>query len=159
MAPARGAFFGILAAGFLPPPGAVFEAASAYLQESSLENLLRLQTAAESPRLELFRRLNLASGGTKALVEMRRELLRTLDDHPERIGVDADLVHLFKSWFNAGFLVLRRIEWRTSALILERLIESEAVHQIQGWRDLSAPPGVGSPLLRAAFTSRCPTSR
>ena len=67
---------------------------------------------------------------------MRTHLLRTLDRHPERSPIDADLVHLFRSWFNRGFLVLQRVDWRTSALILERLIEYEAVHQIQGWDDL-----------------------
>ena len=67
---------------------------------------------------------------------MRTHLLRTLDRHPERSSIDADLVHLFRSWFNRGFLVLQRVDWRTSALILERLIEYEAVHQIQGWDDL-----------------------
>jgi malonyl-CoA decarboxylase len=67
---------------------------------------------------------------------MRKSLLTTLADHPERQGIDADLMHLFRSWFNRGFLVLQRIDWRTPAVILERLIEYEAVHQIQGWDDL-----------------------
>src|SRR4029077_13089123 len=75
-------------------------------------------------------------GATAVLVGMREKLLETLAVHPERRGLDADLAHLFRSWFNRGFLVLKRIDWRTSALILERLIEYEAVHQIQGWRDL-----------------------
>ena len=67
---------------------------------------------------------------------MRRDLLRELDAHPHWAGLDADLMHLFKSWFNAGFLVLSRIDWHTSAVVLERLIQYEAVHQIQGWHDL-----------------------
>ena len=50
--------------------------------------------------------------------------------------IDADLTHLFRSWFNRGFLTLQRIDWQTSAVVLERLIQYEAVHQIQGWRDL-----------------------
>jgi malonyl-CoA decarboxylase len=78
----------------------------------------------------------MATGATVALVAMRRRLLATLDARPERAGIDADLVHLFRSWFNRGFLVLQRIDWHTPAVILERLIEYEAVHQIQGWRDL-----------------------
>ena len=60
----------------------------------------------------------------------------TLADHPRRAGIDADLTHLFRSWFNRGFLTLQRIDWQTSAVVLERLIQYEAVHQIQGWRDL-----------------------
>jgi malonyl-CoA decarboxylase len=67
---------------------------------------------------------------------MRRRLLRTLADHPGRLAMDADLTHLFRSWFNRGFLTLQRIDWQTSAVVLERLIQYEAVHQIQGWRDL-----------------------
>ena len=63
---------------------------------------------------------------------MRRRLLRTLGDHPHRAEIDADLTHLFRSWFNRGFLTLARIDWQTSAVVLERLIQYEAVHQIQG---------------------------
>jgi malonyl-CoA decarboxylase len=71
-----------------------------------------------------------------ALVGMRGQLLRTLGDHSERAGVDADLEHLFRSWFSRGFLVLQRIDWHTPAVVLERIIQYEAVHQIHGWRDL-----------------------
>jgi malonyl-CoA decarboxylase len=78
----------------------------------------------------------MAPGGTAVLLDMRRELLKTLPDHPERAGIDADLLHLFRSWFNRGFLVLQRIDWRTPAVILERLIRYEAVHEIRGWSDL-----------------------
>jgi malonyl-CoA decarboxylase len=111
-------------------------AADAYKTDPSQANLVRLQAAVEPPRQELFRRFNMAPGATAALVDVREELLKTLGNHPERIGVDADLAHLLRSWFNRGFLVLQRIDWRTSALVLERLIEYEAVHQIQGWLDL-----------------------
>jgi malonyl-CoA decarboxylase len=50
--------------------------------------------------------------------------------------VDNDFVHLFSSWFNRGFLVLRRIDWSTSASILEKIIRYEAVHEIRDWADL-----------------------
>jgi malonyl-CoA decarboxylase len=132
----RDAFFRLLSESFLPDPAEAAQAADAYRREPSAETLLRLQAAAESLRQELFRRLNLAPGGTAALIEMRRHLLMTLRDHPERAALDADLAHLFRSWFNGGFLTLRRIDWRTSAVVLERLIQHEAVHQIQGWDDL-----------------------
>ena len=69
------------------------------------------------------------------LVELRKQLLATLPKHPERAGVDADLAHLFRSWFNAAFCSCSG-STGTSALILERLIEYEAVHQINGWPDL-----------------------
>jgi malonyl-CoA decarboxylase len=50
--------------------------------------------------------------------------------------LDSDLRHLFASWFNRGFLELRRIDWQTPATVLEKLIAYEAVHEIQGWDDL-----------------------
>ena len=70
------------------------------------------------------------------MVEMRRRILLGLKTHPEWAGSNADLSHLLSSWFNRGFLTLQRIDWRTSAMVLEKLIQYEAVHQIQGWRDL-----------------------
>lgn len=135
-AAAREAFFDVLVSEFSPDPVELGRAADEYRADPSQANLVRLQAAVEPPRQELFRRFNMAQGGIAVLVGMRRQLRKTLGAHPERAGVDADLMNLFRSWFNRGFLLLQRIEWRTSALVLERLIEHEAVHQIQGWRDL-----------------------
>ncbi|MDP2640253.1 MAG: malonyl-CoA decarboxylase [Betaproteobacteria bacterium] len=134
--PALTAFFDVLAREFSPDPEAVETAAGAYRQDASQANLIRLQQAVESPRQELFRRLNLAAGGTAALVEMRRRVLHELRTQPKWAGIDADLAHLLGSWFNRGFLSLQRIDWRTPALVLEKLMQYEAVHEIQGWRDL-----------------------
>ena len=50
--------------------------------------------------------------------------------------MDADFSHLFGSWFNRGFLVLRHIDWTTPANILEKIIRYEAVHAIGTWDDL-----------------------
>jgi malonyl-CoA decarboxylase len=80
--------------------------------------------------------LNLAPDGTRILVAMRSQVLQESDRVARLRPISADLAHLFTSWFNRGFLVLRRIDWRTSAVILEKLIQYEAVHQIQGWHDL-----------------------
>ncbi|MFA5914878.1 MAG: malonyl-CoA decarboxylase [Burkholderiales bacterium] len=134
--PALAAFFDVLAQEFSPDPQAVEKAAEAYRQDASQANLIRLQHVVESPRQELFRRINLAAGGTAALVEMRRRLLHGLREQPHWAGIDADLAHLLSSWFNRGFLTLQRIDWRTPALVLEKLMQYEAVHEIQGWRDL-----------------------
>jgi malonyl-CoA decarboxylase len=133
---AREGFFDVLAAEFAVDAELVDRAADAYRADRSAANLIQLQAATEASRLELFRRINIGPGGTPALIRMRRHIQQTLKQHPERIGLDSDLLHLFKSWFNRGFLVLKRIDWRTSALVLERLIEYEAVHQIHGWTDL-----------------------
>lgn len=132
----REAFFDLLSHAFLPDPEVVGQAADAYRSTPSPQTLLHLQTVTDPRSQELFRRLNLAPGGTGALLEMRRHLLGTLGGHPERGGLDADLTNLFRSWFNGGFLLLRRIDWRTPAVVLERLIQYEAVHQIVGWDDL-----------------------
>lgn len=129
-------FFDLLVTEFSPDPGRVARAAEAYAAEPSQAHLTVLQSTVEPPRQELFRRLNQATDGTGVLVDLRRQLLRTIDAHPERIPIDADLAHLLRSWFNAGFLRRQRIDWRSSALVLERLIQYEAVHQIQGWGDL-----------------------
>ena len=133
---ARDAFFARLAEEFDVNPDAITSASDAYRGNHSLANLMALQSAVESPRQELFRRFNLAPRGTAALLEMRLALARGLAAHPERARVDADMSHLFRAWFNGGFLSLQQIDWRSPAVVLERLIHYEAVHQIQGWRDL-----------------------
>ncbi len=130
------AFFDVLANEFSPDPEEVGRAADAYRRESTQPNLVRLVNVVEPRRQELFRRLNLAAGGTAALVEMRRRIHQQLHVRPHWAGIEADLSHLLSSWFNRGFLVLERIDWRTSALILEKLTQYEAVHAIQSWQDL-----------------------
>ena len=132
----RRAFFELLIQEFSPDPQEVGTAGDAYRKEPSPENLARLQKVVEPLRQELFRRLNLAPDGTRILVAMRSRVLQESDRNPLLKPIAADLAHLFTSWFNRGFLVLRRIDWRTSAVILEKLIRYEAVHQIQGWHDL-----------------------
>ena len=130
------AFFDRLSAEFSPDQRTLRAAAEHYIARASDDNLLRLQRAAASPRQELFRRLNQAPEGTATMVDMREILLAALTEHPEWQVIDADLVHLFNSWFNRGFLTLQRIDWHTPAIVLEKLIEYEAVHEISGWPDL-----------------------
>jgi malonyl-CoA decarboxylase len=84
----------------------------------------------------LFRRLNLAPGGTVALVHIREQLMDALGHRDDLTAVDEDFVHLFSSWFNRGFLVLRSIDWSTPAIVLEKIIRYEAVHAIHDWEDL-----------------------
>jgi len=133
---ARRAFFESLIRDFSPDPEEVGQAGDAYRSNPSPENLARLQKVVEPPRQELFRRLNMAPDGTRILVAMRSQVLQESDRTAQLKPIAADLAHLFTSWFNRGFLVLRRIDWRTSAVILEKLIQYEAVHQIHGWHDL-----------------------
>jgi malonyl-CoA decarboxylase len=114
----------------------VLAAANAYHADPSPAHLARLQRVAEPPRQEIFRRMNMAPGGTAALVQLRRELLEEMKRHPELAVVDDDLTHLLGSWFNRGFLELKRIDWGTPASVLEKLIQYEAVHEIRGFPDL-----------------------
>ena len=131
----RLAFLALLADRFGSDREAV-EAAIAAVRSDEPGAMERLHAAAEPRRQELLRRLNLAPGGTAALVRMREELLKHLREHPELRTVDSDFAHLFGSWFNPGFLVLRHIDWTTPANILEKIIRYEAVHAIQNWDDL-----------------------
>ena len=122
--------------GFQPDRKRLSEAARLYLAEPNTETAARLADDAEPPRQELLRRMNMAPGGTAALVAVRKQLLADLPAHPALARLDADLRHLFVSWFNRGFLELRRIDWQTPAAVLEKFITYEAVHEIQGWDDL-----------------------
>jgi malonyl-CoA decarboxylase len=132
----RKQFFDVLAANYSPAEAALKDAAAAYQAAPTNDNLIKLQQASESPRRELFDRLNMAPGGTAALVQMRSELLKKIKQHPAWRLLDYDLRRRLRSWFNRGFLRLERIDWRTSALVLEKLIDYEAVHAVQGWPDL-----------------------
>jgi malonyl-CoA decarboxylase len=129
-------FFDLLVKEFSPDPQEVGLVAQAYQLDPSQSNLIRLQRVVEPQRQELFRRLNMVAGGTAVLLQMRARVLKQLAERPHWVGIDADLAHLFTSWFNRGFLVLQRIDWNTSAMVLEKLIKYEAVHEIQGWPDL-----------------------
>ncbi|MCO6415681.1 malonyl-CoA decarboxylase [Siccirubricoccus sp. KC 17139] len=129
-------FYRFLAEGFAPDEAELRAAAEAWLASPGAEAAARLADAAEPPRQELLRRMNHSPGGTATLVKMREELLGLLKAQPSLRPLDSDLRHLFNSWFNRGFLELRRIDWQTPASVLEKLIAYEAVHEIQGWEDL-----------------------
>jgi malonyl-CoA decarboxylase len=125
-----------LAMEFNPDKTVLHTAAERYLADSTAEAAAALAQAADPPRQELLRRMNMAPGGTGALIAMRSELTTHLHDEPGLKLLDADLRHLFASWFNRGFLELRRIDWQSPAAVLEKLIAYEAVHEIKGWDDL-----------------------
>lgn len=132
----RLAFFQALAERFGPDPAALAKAVEAWAREPTEERSATIHYASEPRRQEVFRRLNRAPGGTAALVAMREDLLKLLPANPSLKVVDRDFVHLLNSWFNRGFLVLRRIDWSSPAVVLEKIIRYEAVHQIRDWDDL-----------------------
>ena len=129
-------FFTFLFEKLNPDPAAVVTAAQNFSAEASARNYIKLQRVTEPPRQELFRRLNRANSGTAGLVSMRRDLLQLLEKQPELTAVDFDLRHLLSSWFNPGFLKMHRVDWKSPAEVLEKLIQHEAVHAIDGWDDL-----------------------
>ncbi len=132
----RLAFFELLADEFPPDDEEIARAAATWLERRNAEALGDLSRAVESPRQELIRRINLAPDGTATIVSMRAELMRLLRRHRRLARVDTDIRHVLRSWFNRGFLELRRIDWNTPAALLEKLIEHEAVHEIRGWPDM-----------------------
>ncbi|MEJ8473230.1 malonyl-CoA decarboxylase [Roseibium algae] len=150
--PQKLAFFQALRDHFGANLEVVRETVAALTQQPDDPLLLRrLHSASEPRRQELIRRLNLAPGGTKALVAMRSDLLDHLRTSPDLIEVDRDFEHLFSSWFNRGFLVMKRIDWQTPANILEKIIKYEAVHEIDGWEDLRRRIGLEDRRLYAFF--------
>jgi len=132
----RIAFFEALAQRFGPDNARLESAIAAWKENPSDATAAAVHAASEPRRQELFRRLNLAPGGTVALVRMREQLLDALPHRDDLAAVDDDFVHLFSSWFNRGFLVLRHVDWSTPAIVLEKIIRYEAVHAIHDWEDL-----------------------
>lgn len=126
----------LLDTAFAPDADTLSAAARSYADNPDDDTHRALANAIEAPRQELFRRLNMAPGGTTAIVGMRQLVLARLREHPELKPFEHDLKHLLASWFNRGFLQFEQIDWRTPAVILEKLIAYEAVHEIQGWDDL-----------------------
>lgn len=132
----RIAFFEALAQRFGTDQQRLEQAIAAWQAKPGDATAADLHAASEPRRQELFRRLNLAPGGTRALVRMREQLMDVLAHRDDLRPVDEDFVHLFTSWFNRGFLVLRHIDWSTPAIVLEKIIRYEAVHEIHDWEDL-----------------------
>ena len=129
-------FFEMLCRSFGPDETAILNAAAAYKRTPGPANLAALSAAVEAPRQELLRRINTATHGTETLVALRGHLLELATNGTDFQPLDADLKHLFRSWFNRGFLRMERITWHTSALTLEKLMAYESVHEVNGWPDL-----------------------
>jgi len=132
----RLSFFETLVRNFGPDREKIAEAIETWRAQPTDDDASDLHFASEPRRQELFRRLNRAPGGTSELVAMRADLLGAMNGQKDLAQLDRDVVHLLASWFNRGFLVLRRIDWSTPANILEKIIRYEAVHEIRDWDDL-----------------------
>jgi malonyl-CoA decarboxylase len=96
-----------------------------------------LRRVLEPPRLRLLTQINTIPDGVKFLVDLRAEMLAVAAEGDKRVGaLETDLKNLLASWFDVGFLELRRIDWSSPASLLEKLVRYEAVHRIRTWRDL-----------------------
>ena len=124
-----------------------------YSDEGQLRKMHKL---IEPKSQELLRRLNQAPNGTSSLLKMRESLLKCIQDSPELKPLDFDFVNLFKSWFNRGFLRLERIDWSTSANVLEKIMDYEAVHDISDWQDLQNRVAAADRRLYAFFHPALP---
>lgn len=114
----------------------VSQALEAYRQGQSKSSYRAFMSAVEPARQELIRRLNQVPGATHSLVKMREDLLELARGDDVLQALDLDFRHLFASWFNRGFLVLRPVSWESPAQFLEKIIAYEAVHAINSWDDL-----------------------
>jgi malonyl-CoA decarboxylase len=132
----RVSFFEAIARDFGPDREKLSQAIESWRNQPNDSDASDLHFASEPRRQELIRRLNRAPGGTSDLVAMRADLLALMKGNKDLAALDRDMVHLLSSWFNRGFLVLRRIDWSTPANILEQIIRYEAVHEIRDWNDL-----------------------
>ena len=137
----RRRFLKVLSEDFDPDPAAVESAIRAFQSAKDRKEQQNaraaLRQALESPRLRLLTQFNALPEGVKFLVDMRAEILGFLPQESVLAVLDRDLKGLLATWFDIGFLELRRIAWDTApATLLEKLIAYEAVHAIGGWEDL-----------------------
>jgi len=130
------AWFSLLANDMDVPAEIAIAAIKAYQEAPSAKNYEAMTARVEPARLQLIRRLNQTHDATAKLVAMREDLIRFLPEHPDLGKLNVDFKHLFASWFNRGFLVLRPINWSSPAHILEKIITYESVHEIENWDDL-----------------------
>ena len=114
----------------------VNEAIENYTKSQNERTLSDLFKVSEGNRRELFRRMNMAPNGTAIIVALREDLLKILKSNKELSELDNDLRHLFRAWFNPGFLKLTKITWDTKAAVLEKIIKYERVHQIKDMGEL-----------------------
>lgn len=136
----RTAFLRVVATEFGPDATAVekahtnFQAAIGTDGQWAAESALR--AAMRSSRLRILTQFNAMPQGVKFLVDLRADLLRFLDKDPALKALDRELETRLGAWFDVGFLELHRISWNSPAILLEKLIEYEAVHEIRSWSDL-----------------------
>lgn len=136
----RQQFLRLIAVEFGPQPKEVAAAHAAYQQAVGTPEQWKaeaaLRAAMRSARIRILTQFNAITQGVKFLVDLRADLLRFLDSDRELAVLDRELESRLSAWFDVGFLELQRLTWHSPAALLEKLIEYEAVHEIQSWHDL-----------------------
>jgi malonyl-CoA decarboxylase len=97
---------------------------------------VRYRRATVSPRRRLLQRFSAFPEGIRFLVDMRADMLPHLKADRRLQALDVEMEYLFSTWFDVGFLDLRRISWDSPASLIEKLIKYEAVHDIKSWADV-----------------------
>ena len=111
-----------------------FAAAVGTPEEAVAEVIYRRATV--SPRRRLLQRFSVFPEGVRFMVDMRAEMLPALRGDPSLQALDVEMEYMFSTWFDVGFLELRRISWDSPASLIEKLIRYEAVHDIRSWADV-----------------------
>ena len=136
----RREFLRLIALEFGPDPQAVEQAHAAYRAAlggaAQWQAEADLRAALRSGRIRIMTQFNALPQGVKFLVDLRADLLGFLDGAAELAALDRELELRLSAWFDVGFLELQRITWSSPALLLEKLIRYEAVHEINSWTDL-----------------------
>jgi malonyl-CoA decarboxylase len=97
---------------------------------------VRLRRDTVSPRRRLLQRFSAFPEGIRFLVDMRAKILPHLKSDKRLQALDVEMEYMFTTWFDVGFLELRRISWDSPASMIEKLIQYEAVHDIKSWSDV-----------------------
>lgn len=133
-------FLGVLAEGFRLDRDGVCNQARKLLEHRDSDDFPdhanQLRSLLDTPQQRLLQQFNGLPNGIKFLIDLRADLRRYQRTAPGLRTLDGELYRLLASWFDIGFLEMRRLTWQSPAALLEKLITYEAVHSIQSWDDL-----------------------
>jgi malonyl-CoA decarboxylase len=136
----RGDMWLLMSEQFVADPEKVRKAQAQYAaavgtpDEAAAEVLYRRATV--SPRRRLLQRFSVNPQGIRFLVDLRAEMQSHLKADRRLMALDVEMEYMFSTWFDVGFLELRRISWDSPASLIEKLIQYEAVHDIRSWADV-----------------------
>lgn len=95
-----------------------------------------LRNALVAPRVNFLRQLITLPNGFIFLKDMRENVLEFSKTEPKLRKLGDDIKNLLTTYFDVNLLDLQEITWNSPAVMLERLMEYEAVHDITSWKEL-----------------------